>query len=73
VTLALGFAGHMSIPLDDNRPSVCREHVERHGYVEFVNRDAATDAFFPRLDAASLVWEGADPIRSFAGAMSAQR
>ena len=119
VTLALGFAGHMCIELiqlDDDRPSVWREHVERHGYgfhhfgvttvdfeadlerhieqghelvfeakvptggraayvattavlpgyVELVNLDAVTDAFFTRLYAASLGWDGGDPIRSFA-------
>jgi hypothetical protein len=43
------------------------------GYVELVNLDSATDAFFTCLCAASLVWDGDDPIRSFADGTSAQR
>ena len=41
------------------------------GYVELGNLDALTDAFFTRLYAASLVWDGGDPIRSSADGTSA--
>jgi len=38
---------------------------ELPGYVELIELDDATDATFSRFYAASLGWDGADPIRSF--------
>jgi hypothetical protein len=39
---------------------------ELPGYVELIEMDAATDAAFTRFYAASLAWDGSDPIRPFA-------
>ena len=38
---------------------------ELPGYVELIELDASTDATFTRFHAASLGWDGKDPIRSF--------
>ena len=39
---------------------------ELAGYLELVEMDAATDAAFTRFYAASLAWDGRDPVRPFA-------
>ena len=39
---------------------------ELPGYVELIEMDAATDATFTRFYAASLTWDGSDPVRPFA-------
>ena len=39
---------------------------ELPGYVELIEMDAATDAAFTRFYAASLAWDGSDPVRPFA-------
>jgi Glyoxalase/Bleomycin resistance protein/Dioxygenase superfamily len=36
------------------------------GYVELIELDPATDAAFTRFYAASLAWDGSDPVRPFA-------
>jgi hypothetical protein len=40
---------------------------ELPGYVELIELDEATDATFTRFYAASLAWDGSDPVRSFVG------
>jgi hypothetical protein len=40
---------------------------ELPGYVELIEMDEATDVAFTRFYAASLGWDGSDPVRSFAG------
>jgi glyoxalase/bleomycin resistance protein/dioxygenase superfamily protein len=39
---------------------------ELPGYTELVEMDADTDAAFTRFYAASLAWDGSDPVRPFA-------
>ena len=39
---------------------------ELPGYVELIEMDTATDATFTRFYAASLAWDGSDPVRPFA-------
>jgi len=39
---------------------------ELPGYLEIIEMDALTDAAFTRFYAASLAWDGSDPIRPFA-------
>ena len=41
---------------------------ELPGYLELIEMDAATDAAFTRFYAASLAWDGSDPVRPFAAA-----
>jgi hypothetical protein len=36
------------------------------GYVELIEMDEATDHTFTRFYAASLAWDGSDPVRAFA-------
>jgi len=38
---------------------------ELPGYVELIEMDADTDTAFTRFYAASLAWDGSDPIRPF--------
>jgi hypothetical protein len=38
---------------------------ELPGYVELIELDAVTDATFTRFHAASLAWDGSDPVRPF--------
>lgn len=38
---------------------------ELPGYVELIELDEPTDATFTRFYAASLAWDGSDPVRSF--------
>lgn len=40
---------------------------ELPGYVELIEVDEATDVAFTRFYAASLGWDGSDPVRSFVG------
>jgi len=40
---------------------------ELPGYVELIELDEPTDQVFTRFYAASLAWDGKDPIRSFVG------
>ena len=40
---------------------------ELPGYVELIELDELTDQVFTRFYAASLAWDGKDPIRSFVG------
>ena len=40
---------------------------ELPGYVEVIEMDDSTDTAFTRFYAASLTWDGSDPIRPFAG------
>ncbi len=40
---------------------------ELPGYVELIELDEGTDAAFTRFHAASLAWDGSDPVRSFTG------
>jgi hypothetical protein len=39
---------------------------ELPGYVELIELDPTTDATFTRFYAASLAWDGSDPVRPFA-------